>query len=435
MRRRTPPLIPGKAESSWLTSPAPAAAPAADAPAPSVPADGVALPVAARCIGDGDALSLAGDLVQLLRTPGALPELPPEALPRLMHETAATVLAAGGGEGRAARPVTIGGFGSLVIAAACLASLPDAAAVGGIAATQALSAVLGLGVRPMLALAGTDARLPENLREQMLAGVREPCTALALPMASARRLLGGNVACVVLAAGYLPPARFGWRGALPGDRLILAKALGGGLLLDAWRSGELSAPERDVLLAAATQPLTPGPLLACLERVHAQSVVGEGGLLGALLALCDDAPGSVGAVVDATALPILPGARELLGQALAADARRNLDRDGARLSFATAPSEEGGKEGGKEGSKETGETASGAVGNALDVSHASEAMGLLLADTQPGGGLLICCAPEAATEVLAALLEYDFGDAALVGEISAGDRRVTLGGQPRLPPA
>lgn len=407
MRRRTPPLIPGKPESAWLTT---ALADADDATA--------ATGQASAFISDVDALSLAGDLVQLLRFPGSLPELPPDALPRLMHEIAATVLAAPAGAGRAARPVTIGGFGSLVLAAACLSLLPEApGAVGGMAASQSLSAVLGLGVRPMLVLAGTASDLSDAAREQILAGAREPCAALSLALAGGRRLQAGSLACVVLAVGYVPPARFGWRGALPGDRLIVAKALGSGLLLDAWRAGALPAAEQASLLATATQPLTPGPLLSCLERVHSQAVIGQRGLLGALLDLCSDAPVSVGASVDAAALPVLPAARTVLAER-GSDAaiRRNLERDGARLVIDGLAADAG------ESSASEGKSAKGADA-AADQLAAARAF---LADAAPGGSLLICCAAEAATEVLAALLEYEFGDAAVIGEVIAGDRVVRL---------
>ncbi|WP_153115498.1 AIR synthase-related protein [Rhodocyclus tenuis] len=404
MRRRTPPLIPGKVESAWLTT-ALSATDGASATAATVREQR-----ATALISDGDALSLAGDLVQLLRFPGSLPELPPDALPRLMHETAATVLAAPAGEGRAARPVTIGGFGSLLLAAACLPLLPEApAAVGGIVATQALSAVLGLGVRPMLVLAGTASDLPEGMREQIVAGARAPCAASSLALASGRRLQAGSPACVVLAVGYVPPARFGWRGALPGDCLIVAKALGTDLLLAAWRAGRLSPQEQALLLATATQPLTPGPLLACLERVHAQAVAGQRGLLGALLELCSDASLSVGALINITALPVLPAAHPLAADGVDGAARRNLERDGARLAVDAAWS-------------------CAAKDAAGDGDGAVAAARLFLAGAAPGGNLLVCCAAEAATEVLAALLEYDFGNAAVIGQIVAGERQVTLAG-------
>jgi selenide, water dikinase len=50
----------------------------------------------------------------------------------------------------------------------------------------------------------------------------------------------------------------------------------------------------------------------------------------------------------------------------------------------------------------------------------------LLTDPQTSGGLLVTCAPEAAPEVLAVFKRHGFGEAAVVGEISAGSGEAKL---------
>jgi selenide,water dikinase len=51
----------------------------------------------------------------------------------------------------------------------------------------------------------------------------------------------------------------------------------------------------------------------------------------------------------------------------------------------------------------------------------------LLSDPQTSGGLLIACAPQVAEQVLALLRAEDFGDAAVIGKLSAGAAQVTVG--------
>ncbi len=50
----------------------------------------------------------------------------------------------------------------------------------------------------------------------------------------------------------------------------------------------------------------------------------------------------------------------------------------------------------------------------------------LLTDPQTSGGLLVACAPQAAQAVLDLFREQGFADAAVVGEMTAGDPLVRV---------
>ncbi|HQC80989.1 MAG TPA: AIR synthase-related protein, partial [Accumulibacter sp.] len=50
----------------------------------------------------------------------------------------------------------------------------------------------------------------------------------------------------------------------------------------------------------------------------------------------------------------------------------------------------------------------------------------LITDPQTSGGLLIACAPEVVTEVLAIFLQDGFHRATVIGEITEGKPRVTV---------
>jgi selenide,water dikinase len=57
----------------------------------------------------------------------------------------------------------------------------------------------------------------------------------------------------------------------------------------------------------------------------------------------------------------------------------------------------------------------------LDKKRFGDAERALLTDPQTSGGLLVSCAPDAVTEVLAIFLQQGFAHAAVIGDIVAGD--------------
>ncbi|MNT77623.1 Selenide, water dikinase [compost metagenome] len=56
----------------------------------------------------------------------------------------------------------------------------------------------------------------------------------------------------------------------------------------------------------------------------------------------------------------------------------------------------------------------------------SDTQRALLTDPQTSGGLLVSCAPEAADAVLEIFHGQGFGQAAVIGEMTAGDPRVRV---------
>src|SRR5690606_22898210 len=85
----------------------------------------------------------------------------------------------------------------------------------------------------------------------------------------------------LVAMGLIHPDRILTnRGAQAGDRLILTKGLGVGVLSAAFKKGELSAQGYAALVASTTQLNTPGTQLPALAGVHAVTDVTGFGLLG-----------------------------------------------------------------------------------------------------------------------------------------------------------
>src|SRR5207253_6465417 len=156
-------------------------------------------------------------------------------------------------------------------------------------------------------------------------------------------------------------------GALPGDKLILGKPLGVGIISAALKKGRLDDAGYKAMIAATTQLNTPGTRLGELEDVHALTDVTGFGLLGHLLEIAKGS--NVSARLKWSSIPLLPSAREFAQEGIATGASgRNWTGYGSRVKLGAA------------------------IG---DTERA------LLTDPQTSGGLLAACSPAACDEVLA----------------------------------
>jgi len=181
-------------------------------------------------------------------------------------------------------------------------------------------------------------------------------------------------------------------GAQAGDKLILGKGLGIGVLAAALKKGALPAGGYAQLVASATQLNTVGSALSELSSVHALTDVTGFGLLGHLLEMCRGA--GLAAGLQFGQVPLLSEALPLAQQGYGPGAiDRNLASYGHEVDFAA---------------------------------HLQDWQRRLLADTQTSGGLLVAVAPEAAGEVLALFRRSGFDQAAVIGEMRQGAPRVTV---------
>ena len=176
-----------------------------------------------------------------------------------------------------------------------------------------------------------------------------------------------------------------------GDKLVLGKPLGVGVYSAALKKEGLDDALYKVMIASTTQLNTPGPRLAQLEGVHALTDVTGFGLLGHLLEVCKGS--SVAAAIDWKRVPLLPGVRDLVQQGHKTGASgRNWSGYGALVNL-------------------------GSYGALEQV---------LLTDPQTSGGLLVACASEAVDRVLTLFRTDGFGQAAVIGEVSAGPPGVSV---------
>ena len=261
---------------------------------------------------------------------------------------------------------------------------------GRIAATNAISDVYAMGGKPILALALVGmpiSVLPLETIALILEGGASVCRAAGIPIAGGHTIDSVEPIYGLVALGLVHPDRVKRNAdARPGDRLILGKPLGVGILSAALKKEKLDAAGYAQMIAVTTQLNTPGPELAALPGVHALTDVTGFGLAGHALELARGARCTV--CIDWARVPLLDGVRALVAQGMITGASgRNWAAYGKDVALPA------------------------------DFSALDQA---LLSDPQTSGGLLVSCTPEAVPAVLAIFRQQGFAAAAEIGEIAAG---------------
>lgn len=281
------------------------------------------------------------------------------------------------------------------------ALVDDPATWGRIAAANAVSDVYAMGATPRFALnlVGWPRDLPFDVLGEVLAGAVEVAVDAGYLIAgghsidSAEPLFGQVVIGDTTEDAVLTNA-----GARPGQALVLTKALGTGIVTTALkRSAPLEDTDDHTLarayraaVASMTRLNRDAAEVALVSGATAATDVTGFGLLGHLNRVATAS--GVGATIDADAVPVLPGVRELLDEGFVpGGSQRNADQAARYL------------DGPLEG-----------------------AMRALLADAQTSGGLLFACDPSAAQAAVEQLQDGGH-DAAVIGSVTdaaAGTIRV-----------
>jgi selenide, water dikinase len=266
----------------------------------------------------------------------------------------------------------------------------DAFDFGRIAACNALSDVYAMGGTPVLALAllGMPLKvLPLPVIREILRGGETICSEAGIPIAGGHSIDATEPIYGLAVTGLVHPAHVQRNsGAEPGDLVVLGKPLGVGILATALKRGVLGEEGYRVLIDTTTQLNRAGPALARLAGVHAMTDVTGFGLLGHLLEMCR--PRGLGAQLELTNIPLLPGAAEFAAQGILTGASgRNWASYGDEVRLAAS---------------------------------VTTAQRNLLCDPQTSGGLLVACAPSALAQVLAVFGEQGGSAAAAIGHFVRG---------------
>jgi selenide,water dikinase len=262
---------------------------------------------------------------------------------------------------------------------------------GRIAATNALSDVYAMGGTPLLALnlvAWPREGLPFDLLARVLDGGAEV-------VRSAGALVGGGHSIddaepkygLAVVGTVHPDDLLTNAGARPGDALVLTKPIGLGMISTAVKR-DAATPELVAEAVRVMTALNADARDAALEvghDVHAATDVTGFGLLGHLRELLTAS--GVAGVVDADAVPVIKGVRDLVEAGMVAG--------GTQRNHAF-------------------------VSDVVDWGALPESEQLLLSDAQTSGGLLIAVSGNRAPALVAALDRRGTLAAAVVGRTIAG---------------
>jgi len=267
---------------------------------------------------------------------------------------------------------------------------------GRIAATNAISDVYAMGGTPIMALALVGMpidKLPIEVISQILRGGESICAEAGIPIAGGHTIDSVEPIYGLVVLGLVHPSKIKRNAhAKAGDKLILGKPLGVGILSAALKKNALDADGYAAMIANATKLNTPGKSLSNMAAVHAMTDITGFGLLGHTLEL---ARGSgLTASIDMGKVPLLPGVEHLI-----------------EFGCVTGAS---------------GRNWAG-YGHEVDLSdELSATQRALLTDPQTSGGLLVACDASAVDEVLALFLREGFEHAAVIGEMAAGAPKVEV---------
>lgn len=263
---------------------------------------------------------------------------------------------------------------------------------GQVAAANALSDIYAMGGRPVLALnivGFPNQSIPLGILEDILRGGADKAAEAGVSIAGGHSITDHAPKYGLCVTGFAHPERLVFRsGARAGDFLVLTKPLGIGVIATGIDRRLVDAGLETLAVRYMTALNREAAEVMLRIGVHACTDVTGFGLLGHLWEMA--AAGGVGAEVEASRVPVIPGVSELVrAGAVAGGAHGNYRY--ARDRYRWEPS-------------------------------LSEEMRLLLCDPQTSGGLLMAVAPDKLDALMAALRgAAGAEESAVIGRL-VGDR-------------
>jgi selenide,water dikinase len=270
---------------------------------------------------------------------------------------------------------------------------------GRIAATNAISDVYAMGGTPIMALALVGMpidKLPVETIGRILAGGETVCAAAGIPIAGGHTIDSVEPIYGLVVMGLVHPNKLKRNAdAQAGDKLILGKPLGVGVLSAALKKGALNEAGYAQMIASTTQLNTPGKALANIDGVHALTDVTGFGLLGHAREMALGA--KLRARIKMASVPLLPAVEQLAteGHITGASAR---NWAGYHQDIMLDPM----------------------------ITSVQQA---LLTDPQTSGGLLVACADDVVADVIKLFHAQGFAHVAVIGELQHGTPGVEVASQ------
>ena len=271
----------------------------------------------------------------------------------------------------------------------------DPRSFGAVAAANALSDIYAMGAAPLFAanvVAFPVGVLPLDMLAEILSGGAAKAAEAGIPVLGGHTIDDPVPKYGMVVTGVADPARLVRKsGARPGDRLVLTKPLGIGVLTTALDRGLASPETEQVVTSVMTQLNRAAAEAMQAVGVHACTDVSGFGLLGHLAEMASQS--GLSARVSLSRVPVLPAAWPLVEQgAVSRGTRNNCRYLGRYVSWDAAVPEAG---------------------------------RLLLCDAQTSGGLLMAVPAQSLDALLGALTGAAVA-AAVIGEMTAGNAGTIL---------
>ncbi len=258
---------------------------------------------------------------------------------------------------------------------------------GQIAAANSLSDIYAMGGRPITALnivGFPDKELPGEVLGEILKGGSERIGLAGAVIMGGHSVRDTEVKYGLSVTGLIDPDRiFTNGGAKPGDRLVLTKPIGSGVLTSAAKLGKM--PEADLAEAIDVMIGLNRGAADALQDVAAHSVtdITGFGLIGHAFEMADAS--GICITIDTAAVPLMTDTMRFARDGVLTRAHK------ATLSY---------------------------LSDKLDAASVNETLTGVLADAQTSGGLLIAVAPDDTNRLVAALRENKTHSAAVIGEVT-----------------
>ena len=207
---------------------------------------------------------------------------------------------------------------------------------GAIAAANALSDIYAMGATPFMALnlAAFPPEMPEDILLEILRGGAEKVREAGAVVAGGHTIDDDEPKFGYCVLGMVHPARIGRKSAaVPGDRILLTKPLGVGIITTAFKA-DLADPEHTSVAVEWMKRLNrlAGEALITIARPHAVTDVTGFGLLGHAWEIASQSGVRLQFRYDA--LPFHPGARQYADDLLfPALANNNMADYGEHVTF------------------------------------------------------------------------------------------------------
>jgi selenide,water dikinase len=267
---------------------------------------------------------------------------------------------------------------------------------GRIAATNAISDVYAMGGTPIMALALVGMpinQLPIEIIGKIIQGGESICAEAGIPVAGGHTIDSVEPIYGLVVMGLVHPSKVKRNAdAKAGDKLILGKPLGVGILSAALKKNALDAAGYAAMIENTTKLNKPGKALSGMSGVHALTDVTGFGLLGHLLELARGA--QLTARLSMADIPLLPHVQQL-----------------AEQGFVTGAS---------------GRNWAGYGHDVILASGITPVQQMLLTDPQTSGGLLVSCDASSVEDVLALFRREGFAHAAVIGDMVPGPARIEV---------